>query len=217
MYTVAVLPFYNASNDVEGPRMIREGVYDRMQGRHYSIMSLADTDSILVNRMGITLGSQLDMTSPAQLGEILGVDGVVYGYVLNFDDVTTGVYNVKKVRAGVKLVDTGTGNVIWSGGLGVRAALAGGGVGAEITRLQENGKDGIDDFSTIKGIEDIHGLDRWRTIKTSGQETVGSAAMMAIGEKLLTSAFGVHLKSETDAMLNMVMVNFPLGPGSPRR
>lgn len=214
VYTVAVLPFYNASNDVEGPRMMREEFFNRIQNRHYSVMSLEQTDSILVNQMGITLGSQLELTTPEQLGEILGVDGVIYGYVLNFDDITTGLYNVKKVRAGFKLVDARTGAVVWSRGLVVKVALAGGDVGAGITLLQEIRGDGLDDFNSIKGLEEINGLSEWHLIAAAETKKAGDAAIIALSEKLLTTALGVHLKAETNVMLNRVMRGFPAGPGS---
>ncbi len=217
VYTVAVLPFYNASNDVDGPRMVREEFFKRMQDRHYLAKSLKEVDNILLDQMGITLGSQLEMTTPQQLGSVLGVDGVLYGYVLNFDDITTGVYNVKKVRAGFKLVDARTGTVVWSEGLGVKSALAGGDIGAGITILREIKDDGLEPYKSIKGIEEIPGLKNWHVMRAAGTEKVGDAAIISLSEKLITKAMGVHLRLETNAMLNKVMTGFPSGPGSFRQ
>lgn len=213
VFTVAVLPFYNASNDVEGPRLIRKEFFKRLQNRQYSVMPLEESDALLVNKMGITLGDQLEMTTPEQLGEVLGVDAVVYGYVLNFDDITTGIYNMTKVRAGFKLVDVKTGSVLWARGLGVKAAIVGGKVGAGVTILQELGDDGLDQYSTIKGLEDIKGLSNWHLMHAIGTKKVGDAALMALSEKLITTAFGFHLLAETNVMLNRVMAGFPAGPG----
>lgn len=216
VYTVAVLPVYNATNDVNGPMMVREEFNKRIQDMHYSVMPLKDVDTILRDRMGITLGSQLDMTTPQQLGEVLGVDGVVFGYLLDFDDVTTGVYNVKKVRAGFKLVETASGRAMWTKGLGVKSILAGSDVGAGITLLKEAKGDGIEQFQTIQGLQEIEGLKEWHIIRAGGTEKVSQAAMLSIGEKLLTKALGVHLKLETEDMLKRIMPGFPIGPGSPR-
>ena len=213
VFTVAVLPFYNASNDVEGPRLIREEFFKRIQNRQYSVMPLEQSDALLMDKMGITLGSQLEMTTPEALGKVLGVDAVVYGFVLNFDDITTGVYNMKKVRAGFKLVDVRSGMVLWSRGLGVKAAVIGGAAGAGVTILQELGDNGIDEFSTINGIEGISGLSDWHIIRVIGTEKIGEAALFALSEKLLTTALGVHLMAETSIMLNRVMPGFPAGPG----
>ncbi len=215
VYTVAVLPFYNATNDVNGPRMIREELFRRIQNMQYSVMPLAETDSLLVNRMGITLGSQLEMTTPQDVGATLGVDGVIYGYVLNFDDMTTGVYNVKKVRAGFKLIDTATGEVLWSRGLGVKGVIAGGKAGLGLTVEQELAGDSLDSFNTIKGLQGIKGLDRWRILSAIETRKIEEAAIIAFSEKLLTTAFGVHLKAETDFMLKRVLASFPAGRGSP--
>lgn len=216
VFTVAVLPFYNASNDVEGPRLIRKEFFKRIQNRHYSVMELEQSDALLMDKMGITLGSQLEMTTPEALGAVLGVDAVVYGFVLNFDDITTGVYNMKKVRAGFKLVDVGSGEVLWARGLGVKAAIIGGAAGAGVTILQELGDNGLDEFSTINGIEGISGLSDWHIIRVIGTEKIGEAALLAFSEKLITTAFGVHLMAETSIMLNRVMPGFPAGPGASR-
>ncbi|MBI5492211.1 MAG: DUF799 family lipoprotein [Deltaproteobacteria bacterium] len=216
VYSVAVLPFYNATNDVDGPRMIREEFFKRMQERHYLTTPIKEVDGVLLDQMGITLGSQLEMTSPQQLGEVLGVDGVLYGYVLNFDDITTGLYNVKKVRAGFKLVDTRTGAVVWSEGLGVKSALAGGKAGAGITILKEVKDEGIEPYKSINGIEEIPGLKDWHVMRAAATEKAGDAALISLGEKILTKAMGVHLRAETDVMLDRVMTGFPSGPGSSR-
>ncbi len=215
MYSVAVLPFYNATNDVDGPRAIREEFQKRIEHRHYNVMPLKEVDELLVNRMGITLGSQLEMTDPAQLGGVLGVDGVVYGYVLNFDDITTGLYNAKKVRAGFKLVDTRTGRIVWSSGLGVKRIIAGGKAGVGLSILKEAKEDGLDAYSAIKGLDEIEGIDDWQVIFAAATEKVENAAILSLGEKLLTKALGVHLRIEIDSMMDRVMARLPSGPGRP--
>ncbi len=101
VYKVAVLPFYNATNDVDGPGTVRKLFAGRLDRFHYDSLPLEDVDRLLSDRMGITLGSQLELTTAKELGETLGVDGVFYGYLLDFGQITTGVYNVKKVRAGI--------------------------------------------------------------------------------------------------------------------
>ncbi|OGP15200.1 MAG: hypothetical protein A2054_05740 [Deltaproteobacteria bacterium GWA2_55_10] len=210
-----MLPFYNATNDVGGPKAIREEFQKRIQHRHYNVMPLKDVDELLLNQTGITLGSQLELTNPAQLGEALGVDGVIYGYVLNFDDITTGVYNVKKVRAGFKLVDTRTGRVVWSRGLGVKRVIAGSKAGVGVTIYKEAKDDALDYYSTIKGLDEIEGLNDWHIIFAGATEKVEDAAIISLGEKLITKALGVHLWLETDSMMDRVMAGLPSGPGRP--
>ncbi len=217
VYTLAVLPFYNATNDVGGPVAIREEFQKRAARMHYMPMPLKEVDSLLLNRMGITLGSQLELTDPAALGELLGVDALVYGYVLNFDNVTTGVYNMKKVRAGFKMVDARTGEVIWSRGLGVKSFIAGSEVGLGVTILKEAGDDGLDSYGAIKGLEEIRGLEDWQVLIAGATRKVEDAAILSFGEKLLTKAFGMHLWLETDSMMKRAMASMPSGPGRPVR
>lgn len=217
VYTLAVLPFYNATNDVGGPVAIRDEFQKRAARMHYMPMPLKEVDSLLLNRMGITLGSQLELTDPAALGELLGVDALVYGYVLNFDSVTTGVYNMKKVRAGFKMVDARTGEVIWSRGLGVKSFIAGSEVGLGVTILKEAGDDGLDSYGAIKGLEEIRGLEDWQVLIAGATRKVEDAAILSFGEKLLTKAFGMHLWLETDSMMKRAMASMPSGPGRPVR
>jgi hypothetical protein len=216
VYRVAVLPFYNATNDVGGPSMVRELFAKRLDRFHYDSVALEDVDRLLVDRMGITLGSQLELTTARELGETLGVDGVFYGYLLDFDQITTGVYNVKKVRVGLKLVDTNTGAIVWARGLGVKSLLTSGDVGTGIAILKE--LKGLDDefFSTIKGTDDIPGLRQWHVMKAAKVKKAGNAAIISLGEQLITKALGVHLKPETNVMLKRVMRGLPAGPGSVR-
>lgn len=218
VFTVAVLPMYNVTNDVGGARMVREEFNKRIQNLHYSVKPLNEVDQILVDQMGITLGDQLELTTPKQLGETLGVDGVVYGYLLNFDDIITGLYNVKKVRAGFKLVNTRTGEVMWARGLGVISAIAGGKVGTGFTIAKElmDAREGLDKYSTIKGLEDIPGLKDWTILRAAQTRQMGDAAAFSLGESIITKALGVHLMLEAGNMLNNITRGFPAGPGHPQ-
>lgn len=215
--SVAVLPMYNATNDVDGPRMVRELIEKRISKIHYASKPVSEVDQILRDQMSVTLGSQLDLTTPQKLGEALGVDAVIYGYLLNFETVTAGVYNVKKVRAGFKMVDTKTGRAVWAHGQGVKSDSSSGGlvgVGAKALRDAQDKKEGLEPFKSIPGITGIPMITEWHKLSSQQQSSVKDAAIMSLGEKLLTKAIGIHLKSESESMLNFVMADFPIGPGS---
>ena len=218
-YTVAVLPFYNATNDVGGAESLRHEFHRRIGRMHYSAMPLKEVDELLYNRMGITLGSQLELTDAVELGRTLGVDALVYGYVLDFDDITTGLYNVKKVRAGFKLVDALTGETIWTGAQGVRSVISGGGkLGAGVSVIKEIGENtDAELFATIKGLEEVEGIGNWQIIRAAPLNKIEEAAMISLGETLLTKAFGVHLWFESNTMLDLAMSGLPAGPGFKRR
>ncbi len=216
--SVAVLPLYNATNDVDGPVAIRELVDGRLRHFHYSVKPLKEVDETLRDKFGITLGSQLDYTTPEKLGEELGVDAVLYGYLLDFDTLTTIVYNVKKVRAAFKLVDAKTGKTIWSGARGVRAVVTMGGRdkgGATVEAIGEalDKDSGVDIFKTIPGLADIPGVNDWKRTQSRHEKSAADAAIFSLGEQLVTTAFRVYLRMETDEMLNIIMSDFPAGPG----
>src|SRR3990172_4138351 len=120
---VAILPVKNDTNDVDGPEVMRKKMAHALERRSYVVKDLKETDQILRDRMGITLGGQLSLTTAQKLGKELGVEGVLYGTLMDFDETTLGAINVKKVRGKFKLVNTMTGQSVWERGLGVRSEL----------------------------------------------------------------------------------------------
>jgi len=219
VHSIAVLPLYNATNDVDGPMVIRELVDGRLRNYHYDVKPLNTVDETLRDKFGITLGSQLDYSTPEKLGEELGVDAVLYGYLLNFDTLTTIVYNVKKVRAAFRLVDVKSGKTIWTGAKGVRAVVSMGGRdkgGAAVEAVGESlDKDsGTDIFKTIPGLADIPGVNDWHKTQSRHEKSAANAAIFSLGEQLITTAFRVYLRMESDEMLNIIMSSFPAGPGA---
>lgn len=212
---MAVLPLYNATADVDGPALVRR-VFDKKLQRYYKTKPLNEVDELLRDQMGITLGGQLEMTTPQKLGEVLGVDAVIYGYLLNFDDIKTVAVNVRKVRAGFKMVDTKSGNTIWAQGKGVK------GISGILTfpLTEETPK--------IKGIEDIPGINEWHSFKSSSyllgvdadrrDEALDTLLLQevtlmnslyggfgAFGVDLIGKVFNVHLITETKVMVNEIM------------
>ena len=151
-YTVAVLPIHNETADIDGPVMVRQ-LFDQKLRPYYKTIPIDTVDVILRDQAGVTLGGQLAMIQPEKLGEILGVDGLVYGYLLNFEDVKTVIYNVRKVRAAFKLVDARTGKTVWARGQGVRSVTG----MFDVVPTDEN----LQAFITIKDIEKIPGINQW--------------------------------------------------------
>ncbi len=217
VFTVALLPVYNATVDIDGPQKIREEFFKRISGHNYSAKPIDEVDRLLQDRMGITLGSQLDLTDPQKIGEVLGVDGLVYGYLLDYNDLILGIYNVRMVRAGFKLVNTKTGSVMWSRGQGVKNMLVSEGTGEALAVLKElrDEKEGLEDFSLINGIEEIPGLKDWHIMKIIKVKNARDAAIISLGEMVLGKALRIHLKAETKRMMSIIFRNFPAGPGSP--
>lgn len=205
--TVAILPVYNATVSVRGPELVREFMAENMTKYHYEVRPKEEVDQVLRDRMGITLGAHLDMVEPSQVAETLGVDGLVYGYLLDFDSTTLGVYNSNMVRGGFKLIDTNTGEVIWSMGAGIKRVVSDKDLGALAQRKAD-----LSGFQTIQGIKDIPGMDKW-TIVREGTSNVLANAVWGVGGRVLKGVAGTQLKRESKMLIKQIFKDLPMRPG----
>ncbi len=200
---VAVLPMKNDTADVDGPKLVREKMTQALTRRSYMVKDMKEVDQVLRDQLGINLGGQLDLTTPQKLGEALGVEGVLYGTLMDFDETTTGVYNVRKVRARFRLVNTLTGQIEWERGLGVRS------------EMRMEGQKG--NVATVIGRagEERDKEAPWVTIEhiAAGKNYKESLAF-GLGAKLLTKALGIHLERESSELARMVTNNLRWGPGA---
>lgn len=200
---VALLPLKNDTSDVDGPELMRKKMSDMLYEHAYIVMDTKESDQILRDRMGITLGGQLDMTTAQKLGEELGVHGVLYGTLMDFDETTTGVYNVKKVRATFKLVNTMTGQDAWNGKLGVKSEVHMSGRTGTVASAVARGSDARDKEVPWVLIDSI----------VMNESNIGRAAAINLGAKLFTKAVGIHLDRESTELARRVTHNLPWGPG----
>ncbi len=200
---VAVLPMKNDTADVDGPDIVRQKMAEALTNRSYAVQDIKETNQILRDQMGINLGGQLDMTTAQKLGEALGVEGVMYGTLMDFDETTTGVLNVKKARGKFKLVNTQTGQTVWARGLGVRSEVRMAGTGGAAASVLARASDARD-----KEVP-------WVTLEStsSGSDNVGKSFLMGLGTKLFSKAIGKHLDHESTELVRMVTNNLPWGPG----
>ncbi|MFY9271168.1 MAG: GNA1162 family protein [Candidatus Manganitrophaceae bacterium] len=218
--TIAILPMLNNTDDVEGPKMARVLFHEKIQNYHYDVKPLKETDEILNLQMGISLGKQLDLTTAQKLGETLGVDGVFYGYLINFDEVTTGIYNSHEVRMGWKLVNTKTGEIAWGRGVAVRREEKAGGVGEIVSAGSQiknaTQEDKVNSLPTSSDpMKEMPGLGKWILLESrshGGGAVAGLAA--GLGGKLIDGITGNRLKYETNAALRILFSSGMLsGPG----
>jgi hypothetical protein len=117
---VAVLPMRNNTDHLYAPDWIRSDFNDAVPRRYYSTLPLDVVDQRLKEKIGLSLGAQLDIDNPGpatptpqQVGAALNVDGVFYGSLESFDNFVTGFYNKYKIKAKFKLVNAKTGAVVW--------------------------------------------------------------------------------------------------------
>ncbi len=200
---VAVLPMKNDTDDVDGPNVVRDQMVKALEARSYVVQDTKETDGILRDRMGINLGGQLAMTTPQKLGETLGVEGVLYGTLMDFDETTTGLYNARKVRGMFKLVNTATGQVVWQRGLGVKTEQHTSGMASEAVTAGARISDAREKEAP------------WVLISsTETNQNLKKSFLTGLGAKLFSKALGVHLEYESKQLARRVTDNLPWGPGA---
>ena len=200
---VALLPMKNDTDDVDGPDVVRQKMAEALTRRSYVVMDLKESDQILRDRMGINLGGQLELTTPQKLGETLGVEGVLYGTLMDFDETTTGVYNARKVRGMFKLVNTATGQTMWARGLGVKTEQGTSSGASALVKLGARAADARDKEAPWVLLQSA----------TTNQSTKDSL-IMGLGTKLLSKAIGIHLEHESKELARLVTDNLGWGPGT---
>lgn len=199
---IAVLPLRNDTNDVDGPGLVQEKMASELVRRAYSVMDIRESGRILRDALGINLGGQLDMATPRQLGEALEVDAVLYGTLMDFDETTTGVYTIRKVRAVFKLVNTATGQIEWERGLGVRSEIRMAGLGGDLATILGRAADPREKEAPWVTIEHIVAGENYR-----------QSLAIGLGTTLLTRLFGIQLDREATALSRLVTDNLRWGPG----
>lgn len=109
---IALLPLDNQSTDLRGPELVRELLKDSLDLANFDLADNAEVDEKLKS-VGISEGGQLNAVTPQKLGELLGVDALVYGDLTEFKNANVGVYSNRTVEAELKLVDAKTGEKLW--------------------------------------------------------------------------------------------------------
>jgi len=104
--TIAVLPFENETMDLAAGELARLFFFLGMQEKGYKVLGYTETDSILKD-LGITEGGQLPSISPEELHTKLGVEGLLYGTLIDAEYSTKGITKKKKATVSIKLLKNG--------------------------------------------------------------------------------------------------------------
>lgn len=223
---VAVLPFINNSNDVEAPAYVRELFTAQLKQFFYEIKPIDGTDVVLKEQFGVTLGAQLDMMTPKQLGESLGVDAVFYGSLDDFNEKITGVYNVKRVRIRSKLVNCSTAETVWRNGIGIKQGIkATGGVftdnipfvssaisvAGSVSSLASKMSDKNDTVLPKLFGEDVPAP--WQEMP-EGQGSIEANVALGIGGKIIDKMTHSPLKEQTVIAVGTLLKGYYYGGGS---
>ncbi len=214
--SIALMPLVNNTIDIEGPTLVRALLAARLEGGYfYKISPLDETDRILREQMGITLGSQLDMATIALLCEKLGTDAILQGSLEDFSQKITGLYNNKRVRLRVKL-DSCKGGTIWKNGIGVKREVMASDNMLKNVPILGNAITSVGVASAVmSSISDKNGADlppfRGEAITAPWQDISegGSSAelnlIFGIGERVTTKALNNPLLAESEVAIDILL------------
>jgi hypothetical protein len=111
---VAIAPMENRSNDLDASEIIRGAFAEQIALQGWNVMPAAESDRLIRESLGISYGGQLRSTTPGEVCRALGVEGVFYGEVQEWNKTTTGIYNSVSVVAGFRLYRK-DGSLAWEG------------------------------------------------------------------------------------------------------
>jgi len=198
---LAVLPLVNNTNDVDAPEFVRERLVAALEARLYNVQPLEETDQILRDQLGISIGGQLEMADQQELARTLGVEGLLYGDLMDFHETTTGVYNSRNVRGRFMIVNAADKGTFWQNGIGVKSQDSHGGIAGDAAVVAA-GVTGDDEEVPWVIIDSV-----------STNESILTGMALGLGTKLISKAVGIHLARETDEMIRLVFETLPVGPG----
>jgi hypothetical protein len=110
---IAVLPISNETNDLDGPALVRQVLYNTLSQRGYQLVPLAEIDAKL-KAQGFTDGGQLKAATPQKLGEWIGADGLLYSTLEEFNYIILGYYAQRTVKIEGHLYNGTTGEKLWA-------------------------------------------------------------------------------------------------------
>lgn len=110
--TIGVLPFENMTVDLDATPLIRPIVAERLRHKGYRVPGLEAVDATL-HEEGVLIAHDVHAFTARELGEMLGVDAVMFGTVTDFTTKYAGVYASVAVQLRLELVDCATGEIIW--------------------------------------------------------------------------------------------------------
>lgn len=217
--TVALLPMVNNCLDIDAPAIVRSLLAPRLEKYYYSVKSPEETDQILKDQMGITLGSQLELATTKQLCQLLGTDAVMYGSLDDFNQKITGIYNSKRVRLRFRMDSCASGAVVWKNGIGVKSETrAGDNLLQGVSVLGEAIKAVGAAASVVSSLSDkadseLPGLcgenirAPWEDI-SDDSSTAELNLVMGLGGKIMEKALASPLRAEIETALEIVLSGY---------
>ncbi|MCB1647793.1 MAG: DUF799 family lipoprotein, partial [Pseudomonadales bacterium] len=109
--TVAVLPFRNLTDSEFAYTVVRRTMVNHFSTLNYRMLNWQDVDQRL-QLAGLASTADIMAKSPAELMQILGVDGLIYGNITHYDKTFAGIY--ANISVGVELTFLNSAaEVVW--------------------------------------------------------------------------------------------------------
>ncbi|MCX5918008.1 MAG: DUF799 family lipoprotein [Deltaproteobacteria bacterium] len=110
--SIAVLPILNETVSLKAPEMFRPILLNKVSLKGYEAPALAFIDGRLRDKE-IREAGQVNTLTPQELGNLLGVDALLYAYVTEFSTTYLLAYGSMTVGARFELKDAKTGEKLW--------------------------------------------------------------------------------------------------------
>ena len=110
--SVAVLPFTQVRGETSGAEVVRRSVYNHLSSKKFKDVELYRVDATLRSG-GFASAADLGAASPQALAQLLGVEAVIYGEVIDYSRTSLGVYSQVAVGLKLRMLDGQSGQVLW--------------------------------------------------------------------------------------------------------
>jgi hypothetical protein len=110
---VAILPFVNKTSNPEAAAIVRKMFYNFFSSLNYHDLEPFVVDDNLKNNDAYHLIAAGEKISPKKLGQLLGVDAVIFGEVLSLGKIYALVYSDNQAALKAQMVGCNSGQVLW--------------------------------------------------------------------------------------------------------
>ncbi len=146
--TVAVLPFWNLTQDNVAAERVRDVFSNALLATEAVYVIQPGEVARAVARTGMSTPATPSTEEIVKLGTLLKVDAVVTGVLKEYGEVRSASTAANVISLSVQMNETATGKIIWSasstrGGIGWAARLLGTAGGAPMNHLTEQAVDDV--------------------------------------------------------------------------
>ncbi len=112
-HNVAILPFANQTSNPEAAVVVRKMFYNFFSSLNYLDLEPSFVDEKLAKKNFYPKITAGEVVSPRQLGQMLGVDAVIFGEVLSLGKVYAVLYSDTQASLRARMVSCHSGQTIW--------------------------------------------------------------------------------------------------------